>query len=399
MTVPRLLGAVTPAAADTDESALLVLLPSLGTTTSLWDGVVAQLRSATPELRVLRIDLPGHGASPATTQPFTIAEVAEATLRLVDEIGGGRFWLAGVSLGGTVALELTAQHPERVRGLALFSSGASIGSPESWAVRAEQVRGSGTASLVGGSAERWFAPGYLAAHPEGPAAATLERLTEVDDESYALCVEALAAFDRHASLAGLAAPVLSVSGEHDQVTTPASMAALAEAIPSARHVDLGNTSHLSVLESPAEAAAILTEFVGAGSTRTAFDRGMAVRRAVLGDAHVDAATAAITVETAPFQDFITRYAWGEIWSRPGLSRRERSIATLAVLVADSHEHELRMHIRAALRNGLSRAEIGEVIMHTALYAGLPPANRGLAIMRETFIALDSSPDQDGPPQP
>lgn len=400
MTVPRLHGSIVPAAAGSDESALLVLLPSLGTTTSLWDGVVDSLRLSEPALRILRLDLPGHGSSPATAEPFTIAELAEATLRLVDEVGGGRFWLAGVSLGGTIGLELAAQHPDRVRGLALFSSGARIAEPPVWVARAAQVRSSGTASLVTGSAERWFAPDFLGSAGGGSGARALDQLVEVDDESYALCTDALAAFDRRAALGGITPPVICVSGEFDPVTTPESMAELAAALPNARSVDIAGSSHLSVLERPAEAAAVLVELVGAGATAStaqddaATERGMRVRRAVLGDAHVDAATAAATAETAPFQDFITRYAWGEIWSRPGLTRGERSIATLAVLVADGHEHELRMHVLAALRNGLSRAQIGEIIMHTALYAGLPAANRGLAIMREAFITLD----EDGAPE-
>src|SRR5690606_11994616 len=100
-------------------------------------------------------------------------------------------------------------------------------------------------------------------------------------------------------------------------------------------------------------------------------RGDAVRRAVLSDAHGDAANAAITPETAVFQDFIGRYAWGEVWARPGLSRRDRSIATLASLVTAGHEAELRMHLRAALRNGLTPDELSEILLHTALYAGLP----------------------------
>jgi 3-oxoadipate enol-lactonase/4-carboxymuconolactone decarboxylase len=122
---------------------------------------------------------------------------------------------------------------------------------------------------------------------------------------------------------------------------------------------------------------------------------MAVRRAVLGDAHVDRATAAITAETADFQDFITRYAWGEVWARPQLTRQQRSIATLASLVTGGHEHELRMHVRAALRNGLTRAEIAEVVHHTALYAGLPAANSALAIMREVFAESDQAQENDG----
>jgi len=115
-----------------------------------------------------------------------------------------------------------------------------------------------------------------------------------------------------------------------------------------------------------------------------YEAGMKVRRAVLGDAHVDRATAAITPETAAFQDFITRYAWGDVWSRPQLTRSQRSIATLASLVTGGHENEFRMHARAALRNGLSPTEIAEVVHHTALYAGLPAANSAMAILREVF---------------
>ena len=108
-------------------------------------------------------------------------------------------------------------------------------------------------------------------------------------------------------------------------------------------------------------------------------QGMSVRRAVLGDAHVDRAIASTTEFTAPFQDFITRYAWGEIWSRPGLTRAERSIVTLTVLAALQHEEELAMHVKAALRNGLTEAQIQEVLLQVGLYAGVPVANRAFAI--------------------
>jgi 4-carboxymuconolactone decarboxylase len=109
------------------------------------------------------------------------------------------------------------------------------------------------------------------------------------------------------------------------------------------------------------------------------EQGMAVRRAVLGDAHVDRAVAGTTEFTAPFQDWITRNAWGEIWSRPGLSRPERSIAVLTVLAALQHEGELHMHVKAALRNGLTEAQIQEVLLQVGLYAGVPVANRAFAV--------------------
>ena len=108
-------------------------------------------------------------------------------------------------------------------------------------------------------------------------------------------------------------------------------------------------------------------------------RGMEVRRAVLGDAHVDRAIERTTPFTEDFQDFITRYAWGEIWSRPGLDRRTRSIVTLTALVASGREHELEMHVRAALVNGLTPNEIGEVLLQCAVYCGVPAANGAFAI--------------------
>jgi 4-carboxymuconolactone decarboxylase len=108
-------------------------------------------------------------------------------------------------------------------------------------------------------------------------------------------------------------------------------------------------------------------------------QGMAVRREVLGDAHVDRAAAGTTPVTADFQSFITRYAWGEIWSRPGLSRAERSMITLTALVVLRQDEELAMHLRAARRNGLTPEQISEVLLHIAIYAGVPAANRAFAV--------------------
>ena len=115
-----------------------------------------------------------------------------------------------------------------------------------------------------------------------------------------------------------------------------------------------------------------------------YDQGMRVRREVLGDEHVDRAIAKTDDVTRDFQDFITRTAWGAIWSRPGLGRRERCLITLALLAALQHEGELAMHVRAALRNGVTREEISEVLLQTGLYAGVPAANRALAVAQEVL---------------
>jgi 4-carboxymuconolactone decarboxylase len=118
------------------------------------------------------------------------------------------------------------------------------------------------------------------------------------------------------------------------------------------------------------------------------EQGMSVRRGVLGDDHVDRAVANTTDLTAPFQDFITRYAWGDVWARPGLDRRTRSIVTLTALTALRAENEIAMHVRAAITNGLTPAEITEVLLHTAVYSGLPAANAAFAIAQRTLAEMD-----------
>ncbi|WP_420119472.1 4-carboxymuconolactone decarboxylase [Micromonospora sp.] len=118
--------------------------------------------------------------------------------------------------------------------------------------------------------------------------------------------------------------------------------------------------------------------------RERHEAGMTVRRQVLGDAHVDRAVAGTDAFTADFQDFITRYAWGEVWTRPGLDRRTRSCVTLAVLAALRHEEELAMHVRAALGNGLTEQEVAEILLQVGVYAGVPAANRAFTVAREAL---------------
>jgi len=120
------------------------------------------------------------------------------------------------------------------------------------------------------------------------------------------------------------------------------------------------------------------------TNRDSYDEGMAVRREVLGANHVDRATAAADATTSDFQDLITRYAWGEIWTRPGLDRRMRSAITITALIAHGHYDELAMHLRAAQRNGLSREEIAEILLQVGIYCGVPAANSAFAIAQKVF---------------
>lgn len=119
-----------------------------------------------------------------------------------------------------------------------------------------------------------------------------------------------------------------------------------------------------------------------------YDDGMRVRREVLGDAHVDRAGASTSAFDADFQELITRYAWGSVWTRPGLDRRTRSVATLTALLALGHWEEFAMHVRAARRNGLTPEEIAEVVLQSAIYCGVPVANHGFAVAKEVLDSME-----------
>jgi 3-oxoadipate enol-lactonase/4-carboxymuconolactone decarboxylase len=336
------------------------------------------------QFRVVQLDTRGHGDSPPAPAgaPCEIADLGQDVLDTLDQLGIGRAHVSGVSLGGMVALWLAAHHPERVARLALVCTSAYLPPAENWRARAAAVRADGMAAVADVPAKTWITAALAGRDPD-----LLGRLqtmlAAVDAESYAQCCEAIARMDQRADLGRVAAPTLAVAGADDPATPPQMLRELAEAIPGARCEVLEPASHIATVEAPAALVAALRAHLRAGATISA---GYATRRAVLGDEHVDRSIAGTTPFTARFQEFITRYAWGDVWSRPELGRRERSIATLAALVALGAEHEIAMHVRAALRNGLTEDEIGEVLLHTALYAGLPRANRAFAIARDTLDA-------------
>lgn len=373
------------------ELPLLVLGPSLGTSaTTLWTACAAGLTDA---FDVVAWDLPGHGHNRSVPEePFTVAELAAGVLATVDDLLTERgeprapFLYAGDSVGGAVGLQLLLDAPDRVVAAAVLCSSARIGTEESWAERIAAVRASGTPSLVTASAERWFGPGFLDREPER-GSALLHALSDVDDEGYAQVCCALAAFDVRADLERVKAPVLAVAGADDDVTPPESLREVADGVIDGTYVELPGVAHLAPAEAPDEVARLLREhFLGetppppAGSGAG----GMRVRREVLGDAHVDRAAAATTDFTRDFQELITAYAWGEIWTRSGLDRRSRSMITLTALIARGHHEELAMHVRAALRNGLTVEEIKEVLLQSAIYCGVPDANTAFRIASEVL---------------
>ena len=230
-----------------DGAPLLVLGPSLGTSTILWENALPILSA---RYRVVAWDLPGHGASPAATEPFTVAELADAVAAAVRALGADRVLYAGVSLGGATGLELGLRHPDLVSALAIVASGAQLGDPAAWHERAATVRAQSTSALIIPSAQRWFAPGSIEREPD-LSGRLLHALRDADAESYALCCEALAAYDVRDRLGELRMPVLALWGEHDAVAPQAKADEIAAGVVDGRAEMIAGVAHLPPAEHPA----------------------------------------------------------------------------------------------------------------------------------------------------
>ena len=370
----------------------LVLVPALGTSPTVWEKVVAQLSE---RFHCVALALPGHRGSTGTARADeSIAQLASDVIEIAREQQWGDFIVAGVSIGGAVALEVGLANPEGLAGIGVVCAAGRFGTEQAWRERAATVEAAGTGALIDFATKRWFAEGF--AEKDGESVGTIMNdLLHCDDASYVALCNALAVWDRRQDVAGIEVPSIVISGELDPATTPAEGAALSEVMEHSRFVTIPDVSHLAPVEAPetvAELLKVLARHIRSGRDDSRV-RGFRTRREVLGDAHVDAAQARSTPETAVFQDFITRYAWGDVWSREQLDRRSRSIATLAALVAIGNEHELAMHIRAARRHGLSVEEIGEVFLHVGIYAGVPHSNAAFGVLR-AVLAEDSHKAND-----
>lgn len=354
---------------------VLVLSNSLGAGSAMWDLQMPQLRA---RFRVVRYEQRGHGGSPTPAPgPYSLDDLGTDLVDLLDHLGVERASLCGLSLGGMVALWVAAHHPGRVDRLVLACTSAELGPAGRWRDRAALVRSASTVSILRDELlERWFTPGFIAGRPAlaGQMAAMLE---SVDAEGYAGCCEAIGSMDQRSQLPAVRAATLVISGSDDPVTPPAMGLELQEAIPGAALVVLPGASHLANIEQPSAFTAAVVDHL-AGHVA---DRGEKMRRRVLGDAHVDRSASGASHLSAPFTDYITRNAWGDIWTRPTLDLRTRSFITVALLAGLGRLEELGLHVTGARRNGLTDEEIVETILHTAVYAGVPAANAALRVAR------------------
>ncbi|MFE1941668.1 bifunctional 3-oxoadipate enol-lactonase/4-carboxymuconolactone decarboxylase PcaDC [Streptomyces massasporeus] len=419
-----------------EDAPVLILGPSLGTTWHMWDRQIPELIK---QWRVFRFDLPGHGGAPA----YPAGSVGDLTTRLLatlEGLGVHRFGYAGCALGGAVGIELALRHPERLASLALIATSPRFGTADEFRQRGVIVRTNGLDPIARSAPERWFTGGFAAAQPAITEWA-VQMVRTTDPGCYIASCEALASFDVRPELGRVGVPTLVLVGSDDQVTGPAEARTLVAGIPDARLAVVPGASHLVPVEQPAAVTDLLvrhfsTAWQPAFETSTGqnvlppvalkpvlspappqppqtgpvaeiapvaeppqaqgrpdpYDAGIKVRREVLGDAHVDRALAQADEFSGDFQEFITRYAWGEIWDRPGLDRRTRSCVTLTALVAGGHLDELAFHTRAALRNGLTPGEIKEVLLQAAVYCGVPAANSAFKVAQQV-IREETTPQE------
>jgi 3-oxoadipate enol-lactonase / 4-carboxymuconolactone decarboxylase len=358
---------------------VLVLSHSIGTDHSLWDLQVNDLLS---HFQVLRYDIRGHGASDSPGGEYSIEILGADLLALTDVLGISQFAFCGLSLGGAIGQWVAIHAPERLTHLVLANTSPQFVPRANWEARISAVRESGMSAIVDVVMPRFFSADTLAR--ENPHAASIRSvLLGTDPVGYTACCAALRDMDHTHLLPQIKTPTLVITGDRD-VSTPWSGHGekLAHEIPGAKAIHLV-AAHLSNIEQPRSFTAALFEFLlpisgSVDSLRT----GTELRRLVLGDAHVDKAIAATTDFNREFQELITRYAWGTIWTRPELDRRTRRLLVLAITASLGRWEEFALHLRAGLPSDLESCDIKEVLLQTAVYAGVPAANTGFKIASE-----------------
>ena len=357
---------------------LLVLGHSLGADHGMWD---PQMPALLTRFQVLRLDLRGHGASDVPAGEYTMAQMAGDVLAAVDAAGRDRFAYCGLSLGGMIGQWLGGDAAERLEALVLANTSPRMADPAAFDTRRRTVLEQGMHAIEDAVMQRFFSVRTLAAaNPVAESVRTVLRAT--NPAGYAGCCAAIRDMDHRLLLGRIRTPVLVIGGDED-ASTPWSAhgEVLVQGIPGARQVKLPG-AHLSNVERPSSFTQALFDFLLPAGEADPIAAGLAVRRSVLGDAHVDRALAGTTEFTREFQEMITRYAWGTVWTRPGLSPSVRRLLVLAMTASLGRWEEFRLHVRTGLASELEMADLKEVLLQVAVYAGVPAANTGFQIASE-----------------
>lgn len=358
---------------------VLVLSHSIGCDHGMWAPQVADLL---PHFQILRYDTRGHGASDVPSGEYSIELLGRDVLALVDSLGIGNFAFCGLSMGGAIGQWLAINAQQHITHLVLANTSPYFHPRSNWENRIRLVREGGLAAIADMAMQRFFSPEALTRGDEY-ASSIRSVILGTNPVGYLGCCAALRDVDHRELLARIKAPTLVIAGDRD-VSTPweGHGELLAQKIPGTRAVRLP-AAHLSNLARPRSFTMALLEFLQTPeNSSNAFEAGMAVRRAMLGDAHVDRAIETTTDFNRDFQDLITRYAWGSIWTRPGLDRRTRRLLALATMAALGRWEEFRMHLCAGLAHELEPCDLKEVLLQAAIYAGVPVANTGFHIASE-----------------
>lgn len=365
-------------------AAVLVLSHSIGADHGMWAPQIADLL---PHFQVLRYDTRGHGASDAPAGEYSMEQLGRDVLGLADALKIDQFAFCGLSMGGAVGQWIALNAASHVTHLVLANTSPQFGPRANWETRIKMVREGGMAAILDLAMQRFFSPGTLAGG-DVYAHSVKSVLLATDPVGYAGCCAALRDVDNRDRLRDIRVPTLVIVGDRD-VSTPweGHGELLVSGISRARPVRLP-TAHLSNIERPRSFTAALLEFL-LPADRSA-EAGTAVRRAMLGDAHVDCAIANTTDLNRDFQELITRYAWGAIWTRPGLDRRTRRLLVLAMMASLGRWEEFRLHLRAGLAHELEPCDLKEVLLQTAIYAGVPAANTGFHIASEEIEKVKAS---------
>tara|TARA_R110000744_G_scaffold165320_4_gene282443 strand:+ start:7818 stop:8945 length:1128 start_codon:yes stop_codon:yes gene_type:complete len=364
----------------TPNSPVLMFSNSLGATMGMWDELIPDLL---PYFRVLQYDTRGHGQSEMTEGPYSIAQLGNDVIDLLDELNIDKVHFCGLSMGGLIGQWLGINHPERLYKLIISNTDSKIGTAEGWNERIKTINENGMSSIVEGTMEKWFTKGFHGSNPSRVAEMTQLFLANRID-GYTACCAAIGAADFRDAIKTISVETLIITGDEDTVTNVAAAEKIQEEIPNAK-LKVFHARHLPSTELPTEYAETLIDFIVGEAT---FDRGMHVRRTVLGSEHVDRANGNKNEFNTDFQEFISHYAWGEIWTRPGLPKHNRSLITLSMLIPLNRKAEFKMHVKAAFNNGVTVTEIKEVILQSGIYCGLPAANDAMHSAEEVFKELN-----------
>lgn len=363
---------------------LIVFAHSLGCNLEIWHEQEKALRD---DYHILRYDIRGHGKSEHTDGSYSIELLGNDVVALLGELGLADTYFVGISLGGLIGQWLAINKPDHFTGMVWANTAAKIGNSEAWIHRAEQIEQEGIQSLIDGAPRRWFTQAFIASVSSVVAVAN-KIFSKVRAQAYMACCRAIASVDFRPFIQQVTLPVLIIAGKEDHATPVADSEYLVQEIPDA-YLKIMSTAHLSNLEDPSTFNLLIKNFFAKlAYHEQEYELGMRVRRQVLGEAHVSKAQEHTNNFNQDFQKFITAYAWGQVWTRDGLSKRERSFITLAMLIALNKENEFKMHIRAAITNGVSLVELREIFLQAGVYCGLPAANTAYHLAEEVFTELN-----------